>query len=81
MVGTVEGRTTARSKRIVRNMRAGTMLKRSALMFGAGLLLAPLAHASGAVHVWRLPWKLTQAAKGEAEALEASLKLSYSDDR
>ena len=48
MVGTVEGRTTARSKRIVRNMRAGTMLKRSALMFGAGLLLAPLAHASGA---------------------------------
>jgi hypothetical protein len=40
-----------------------------------------VAHASGAVHVWRLPWKLTQAAKGEAEALEAFLKLSYSDDR
>jgi hypothetical protein len=37
-------------------------------------------YASGAVAVWRLPWRLAQPAQGEAAALEAFLALSFNEE-
>lgn len=48
MVVTVKSRPHAGSGRIVRGTGSGNMLRQLVILLGAGLMLAPLAHASGA---------------------------------